>query len=340
MKISFSSDGFADSLRQQASDLINLWGHQQLEPLISKMRGEPHLYVSLKQNNKGATKYTVLFRLHLPRRAALVSRGEGKEFQEALSEATKRLIREVERHKERLHGQAEYRRKARRARLRQLKAAQATLPAESSEKTRSAIEPLLPQVERIIRRELAYLRANGDLPAQDPTLQDVLDEAVLAVIAQGKPDRTADMLLRDLLREAFKVLDREVDARRCFGDVVSLESAPEPDAVDQAEAMVEEEIYEFYQPDEALQLADVLPDENASMPDVALEADERDYAMSRLVGLPILWRRVWMLSELERLAIEDIAGILEIELTRARNLLIESRDFIKDHLWQSGLMRE
>jgi DNA-directed RNA polymerase specialized sigma24 family protein len=277
-----------------------------------------------------------VFRLRLPRKDILVAHGEGADIHAALHAAEDRLLREVKTHKERLRGQAEYRRKLRRARLRKLKATQAALPAEIMATARAGIEPLLPQVERVVRRELEYLRASAELPAQDPTVQDVVDEAVLTVIAQAQPDRSAEALLRELLRQAIKVLDAEVAARRRRGAVLSLEASPEPDASDQAEAMVEEEIYEFYQPDEALRLSDVVPDEAATAPATATEDGERDHALGILLGLPILWRRAWMLAELEELAVADIADILELELARAERLLEQARDFVREHLQQAG----
>lgn len=39
--------------------------------------------------------------------------------------------------------------------------------------------PLLSKLEAVARRELAYLRAVGDLPRDYPTLRDVVDEAIV-----------------------------------------------------------------------------------------------------------------------------------------------------------------
>jgi DNA-directed RNA polymerase specialized sigma24 family protein len=294
------------------------------------------MHATVKRHAKGEAKCSVSLRLHLPRKHILVAHGGSADIHAALKEAEDRLLTEVQEAKARLSGQAEYRRKARRLRLRELKAAQAGLPAGGAEQARGRIEPLLPQLERVVRRELAYLRASGELPAEYPSVQDVVDGAVLAVMAKGRPGEPADALMRRLLREAFKVLDAETEARRRFGDMLSLESSPEPDAADQAEAMVEEEIYEFYQPDERLQLSDIVPAEGGSAPWADDQAGERDHALGTLVGLPILWRRVWMLAELERLAIADIADILELEMARAERLLDQVRDFLREHLRQAG----
>jgi ribosome-associated translation inhibitor RaiA/DNA-directed RNA polymerase specialized sigma24 family protein len=336
IKVILNHEGFAPGAHEGIRETLESWTQKQLAPLLTPFKGELRLQATVKRHAKGEAKYSVNLRLHLPRKNILVAHGEAADIHAALTEAENSLLTEVKKAKARLSGQAEYRRKARRLRLRELKAAQADLPAGVAEQARGGIEPLLPQLERVVRRELAYLRANGDLPAEYPSVQDVVDGAVIAVMAHGRPGESTDALMRKLLREAFKVLDAETESRRRYGDMLSLESSPEPDAADQAEAMVEEEIYEFYQPDERLQLSDVVPDEAASAPWTDDQAGERDYALGTLTGLPILWRRVWMLAELERLAMADIADILELEAARAERLLDQVRDFLREHLRQAG----
>ncbi|MCL6618584.1 HPF/RaiA family ribosome-associated protein [Thermomonas hydrothermalis] len=340
LKITLTHEGSDHAAHQSLHAAVEAWAREHLGPLLAGYPGDLHLHATVKHHSKGAAKCTAHLRLHLPRKDVLVAHGEAIDIQSALAEAEKRLLREVKKHKERLHGQADYRRKARRARLRQLKVAQAAVPEQVQTQTRHGIEPLLPQLTRIVRRELAYLRASGELPSQDPSVQDVVDEAVLSVLAQGQADRPAETLLRELLREAFRVLDAEVEARRRHGEIVSLQSSPEQDAIDQAEAMVQEELYEFYQPDEALQLSDVVADD--TLPAIETDAtctddtSARDYGLGRLVGLPIVWRRVWMLAELERLAMADIAAVLDLELAHAERLLAHARAFFDAHLRQAG----
>jgi ribosome-associated translation inhibitor RaiA/DNA-directed RNA polymerase specialized sigma24 family protein len=336
IKVIVTHAGFAPGAHEGIRDSIEFWTQKHLEPLLSQFKGEVRMRATVKRHSKGEAKYGVNLRLHLPRKDILLAYGEAAEIHAALSEAENRLLREVTKHKERLHGLADYRRKARRARLRELKAAQVALPAEVTEQARGGIESLLPQLERVVRRELAYLRASGELPADYPAVQDVVDGAVLAVMAHWRPGESADALMRQLLRAAFKVLNVETEARRHYGEMVSLESIPEQDATDQAEAMVEEEIYEYYQPDEVLQLSDVLPDEGVALPETGQEIAEREYALETLVGLPILWRRVWMLCEFERLALADVAVILDLELTRVEQLFNQARAFLDDHLRQAG----
>jgi hypothetical protein len=88
------------------------------------------------------------------------------------------LFRQAKKHFDRLSAQDQIKRKARRERLRELKARIDTQPASVVQQARGIIETLLPKVEAVAQRELAYLHAAGDLPRDYPTLHDVVDEAI------------------------------------------------------------------------------------------------------------------------------------------------------------------
>jgi len=340
MNIIATHEGFAPEAHRSNQESIESWVQKHLDPLLAPFKGESRLLATIKRHSKGEARYSVTLRMHLPRKHILVGHGESPDINAALAQAEERLLRKVKKHKDRLRKQAIYRRRSRQVRVRELEAAQAALPADVAKQARGGIEPLLPQLERVVRRELAYLHNSGELPVDYPTVQDVVDEAVLAVTAKWRPGEATDTVSRHLLRAAFNTLDAETEMRRRYGELVSLESHPEQDATDQAEAMVEEEIFEYYQPDEVLRLGDVLPDETAVMPDTGLEAAEREYSLEVLSGLPILWRRVLMLSEFEQLSTSDIAVILEAELTQIEKWLEQAHAFLSDHLSQAGFAHE
>lgn len=119
-------------------------------------------------------------RLSLPGKKIVVVQGQGSDPRQAATQAVDRLFRETKRHFDRLSGQNQYKRKARRELLRQLKNKIDALPQAVIAEGNAGIEPLLERLGAVARRELAYLRAVGDLPMDYPTVQDVVDEAVAA----------------------------------------------------------------------------------------------------------------------------------------------------------------
>ncbi|GAB4362522.1 MAG: hypothetical protein Kow006_33850 [Gammaproteobacteria bacterium] len=335
MRVLASFEGFAEGAHEGIRELVEQWATKHLAPLLP--RGSLDTLVArVKRHSKGEARFSVSLRLHLPRRQTLVARGIDADVRQALTEAENRLLRKVEAHLARLRHQAAYRRKARRARLAELKARLAEQGSEIGKEARRGIEPLLPRLERIVRRELAYLRYSGELPNDYPTVQDVVDEAVAAVSAHWRPGESSDKLLERLVQEAFRALDRETRAASRYGEPLSLEEAPLRDAESDAEAMVEEEIHEFYQPDEALQLSDILPDEETPSPEAELETAQRDYALQALGHLPTTWRRALLLSDLDRFSGEEVADILDAELREVENWIRQAQAFLLDHLRQAG----
>lgn len=68
-----------------------------------------------------------------------------------------------------MHAQDQIKRKARRERLRELKVRIAAKPASAAHEAEVTRMPLLSKLEAVARRELAYLRAVGDLPRDYPS---------------------------------------------------------------------------------------------------------------------------------------------------------------------------
>jgi ribosome-associated translation inhibitor RaiA/DNA-directed RNA polymerase specialized sigma24 family protein len=335
MQLAMTYLGLPPEAHEGIRESIESWAQRQIEPLLSFL-GPLRLVATVKRQPKGEARYSVTLRVHLPRRHILVAQGENVDVRAAISQAEERLLREVKKYKDRLQNQAENRRRARRARLHSLEGARSALSAEVVAEARADIERLLPRLERVARRELAYLRDIGELPSDYPTVHDVVDETLSAVIPGRQPGDSEDTLFQQLLRELFRTLDAETAMRRRYGEPVSLDASPAPNAQEQVEEMVEEEIYEFYQPDDVVRLVDMLADEAAMQPEAALETAQREYSQIVSRGLPTEWRRVWMLAELEQLMPSDIAVILDLEFGRVEHLLTQTQEFLRDHLRQAG----
>lgn len=335
LKLMYDGVGAADHGAIQ--DALKQWAREHLEPLlegIGLQQGE--LSAGVARRAGGDNAYVVRLRMHLPRKRIVVASAGDADANRALHQAQDRLRRQVERHIERLRHQSAYKRRARRLRLRELKRRAAELPVDVLQQADTGIEPLLPRLERVVRRELAYLRDSGDLSSDYPSVQDVIDEAVAGVKADWRNVASGEGLLQRLLNEAFRAMDREAEASRRYGETVSLEAAPPDDADDQAEAMIEEEFQEYYQPDEALRLSDVLPDTAARVPESMLDDTQQAFILETMRGLPALWRRALMLRELERLEESDIGAILEVDLAQVEAWLTRARAFLLAHLRQAG----
>ncbi len=343
MKVRTSFQGMSPKEGEGVKELVSAWAEKHLEPI---MRGvgyaESELAVNLTKRKKGAQKFHVKLHMHVPPKKIVAAHARGDELRPALDEALDRLLREVQKHVSRVRHQEAYKRKARRARLRELKAKLAEMPAEIVTEAAGGIEKLLPRLEKAARRELTYLRSQGDLPPDYPTVQDVVDEVVAAVKSDWSEGADADAVYLKLLKAMHEVLDREVRNSRVFGEMESLELPPEPDAEDQAEAMVEEEFSEFWQPDELLKLEDVVENEESPEPEAVLEeveeeaAPEVQYTLVVMRELPIQWRRALMLQAFEQLAAQQMAEVFGEEAATVSAWLDAANSFLDARMRDAG----
>lgn len=320
---------------------------KQLQPLLNKHGAEGSVLhatlVKVKRHGKG---FVARLYMHLPGKKIITASGEGPEADVASEVGIGRLFREAKKHFALLRGQDQFKRKARRDRLHVLKEQIATLPQAVSTQAQQSIERLLQRLQGVARRELAYLRAVGDLPSDYPTEQDLVDEAAAATQAAWKPGADQDTVYRQLLKNLFRAIDREVAASRQYGQAISLDAPVAPDAQDDVEAMVEEELYEYYQPDDTLSVADVLPaqqQEGAEGEEAVTEAiraeraSEQAYEVDLLKHLPMAWRRAVLLAELEAMALSAIADVLEANEPTVATWLDQARAFVAARLEDAGL---
>ena len=336
MNLKLYSEDISEAAREGILQSLKQWYRKHLEPLLEPA-GMNHCSVAVTVNrlHRGASPYTVKLRCHLPRRKILVASGQADDLKAALNEAQDRLVRSVKTHLDRLRRQSLYKRKARRQRLRELKARLVEMASATGDTVQDELEPLLPQLRRVVARELEYFRSCGEITGDYPAVEDVLDETVAAVRTRGRADESRERLWQRMLREAFAVLDREVAAGRQYGAMLSLEEEVPADAQDQAEAMVEEDLYEYYQPDEILSLEDVIADESASLPESEDEV-QRLYALDTLRHLPVLWRRALLLFEFENMVPAEIAAVLGVETVTAERWIRQANEFVCSHLEQAG----
>jgi DNA-directed RNA polymerase specialized sigma24 family protein len=342
MNIKLHYEGLTAQDAPAWAETLRALTNKHLTPLLAK-HGVANgvLHVTLQKLKRGNKTYGVRLHMHLPGRKIVIAQGEGTTASGASEAAVNHLFREAKKHFEHLRGQRQYMRKARSERLQALKDKIAALPAPVVSQARQGVEGLLQRLESVARRELAYLRAVGDLPANYPSVRDVVDEAAVATQAAWRPASDSETAYRRLLKSLFQVIDREVAASRRYLEAVSLDAPMPADPRDAAESAVEEEIYEYYQPDDTLSLADVLPapaDEEESEASPALERlSAQALVVDVLKDLPVAWRRALLLVEIEALALESVAEVLDTHVQTVEGWIEQARRFVETRLQDAGL---
>lgn len=315
----------------------------RLRPLLNKFRCEEALVNATFMYVQD--QWVCHLALHPPGRKILAASGQAPETEAAAEQAIAELSAAIEKHFSRLRAGHALRRKARAKRLEQLNARWVLQSPETQREARVRLDVLVKQLAAVARRELAYLRASGDFPASYPQVTDVVDEAVVATKAAWHPGSDVAALWRQLLRNLFAVIDREVAASRQFGAAIPLEAPVPADAMDVAESMVEDELYEYYQPDDTLTVADVLRDAGAGE-GAGIECEPGEELAKQATvthtmrALPIAWRRAIMLAEQEDLSQEEIAEIVAATHEQVGQWIEHARAYLQARLSDLGIGAE
>lgn len=137
-----------------------------LKPLIEKRSEDSvRLQIVLERAKKGS-RLTASGHMHLPGKKIVSVTASHNDLTPLAHMLAQALFRQAKKHFDRLSAQDQIKRKARRERLRELKARIDTQPASVVQQARGIIETLLPKVEAVAQRELAYLHAAGDFASR------------------------------------------------------------------------------------------------------------------------------------------------------------------------------
>lgn len=317
-------------LRDEVASLAE----RQLERHLADMQPDLVRLYAIIEKNRHHDVYRVALRLHVPSRI-LVAREDGYELRGVLQAAFDELERQLERHLEHLRRSHEWRGKERRAELRRLKATLKALPEVERKGFAVWAEPHLGSLTEFVRRELTYHRANGDLPPDEPTVLDIVDETLVRA-ANAPNQRTGARKPETVLRRiTIETLADAIErARRERPDRLSLEARPPADAM---ALLSEDELFEFYQPDEVLRIEDLVPAPDAEPPEDIIEREEtRSYVYRLLARLPVSWRRAWLLHHIDGREIGDVADILDVEPDQAEDWAAQATSFLAAHLDAAG----
>lgn len=320
---------------------------RRIEPLLVRHgQSSARLRATLEKADGGADRYRVRLQLHLPGRRIAIAEAIAENIPAASTQAMQLLFRESRKHFARLRHEDAWKRKSRRERLDELKKAIAALPPATIEEAEGRLAGMRARLRELAAHELGWLRALGDLPEQWPSVDDVVDEAISNTKAVWKPGTDRDKVWRQLVKNLYRVIDREVALAREAAQMVSLDEALPPDAQEQAEAMVQEEFYEFWQPDDETVLADVLPedtepgDDESIAPPLDLSTPAPVLLSDVIAVLPRPWRRALLLSQSEGFEADQIAEVLEAEPDHVRKWLVQAEQFISARFSDAGLTME
>ena len=310
---------------------------RQLEPHLVRFSEDLVRLEVVASQTRGKTRIQVSLRLQLPS-GVIAAQEEGFEIEPVLRKAFADLRQRVDRHVARLKHESEYKRPARRRRIgAPLPSARDASEADRRQLFFDLIEDHLDTVYDTVRRELTYLECSGSVPAGYLSVRDIVDATILNGLNRFER-RPTEFSVRDWLTQlAFETIEAEAQAARRAvpEDAASIDAAPEAPAGEPTES--DEEMFEFYQPDDVLLLEELVADDGGDDPETGVAKRQDGLALHRAIaGLPALWRRVLFLVDLNDTPLETASSVLGIPEDDVTRIAQAARDYLRDKLRDSG----
>lgn len=310
---------------------------RQLEPHLVRFSEDLVRLEVVASQTRGKTRIQVSLRLQLPS-GVIAAQEEGFEIEPVLRKAFADLRQRVDRHVARLKHESEYKRPARRRRIgAPLPSARDAAEAERRQLFFDLIKDHLDTVYDTVRRELTYLECSGSVPQGYLAVRDIVDAAILNGLDRFER-RPTEFSVRDWLTQlAFETIEAEAQAARRAvpEDAAPIDVAPEVLAGEPTES--DEEMFEFYQPDDVLMLEELVADDGVDDPETAVAKRQDALFLHRAIaGLPALWRRVLFLVDLNDTPLEKASSVLGIPEDDVTRIVQSARNYLRDKLRDSG----
>lgn len=314
---------------------------RQLAPHLKRFSENLVRLEATVSQTKGKTRIHVSLRLQLPS-GVIAAQEEGFEVEPVLRKTFADLRHRLDRHLARLKHEPDWKRPARRRRIGALlPPARNAAEAERRATYFNLIEDHLDRVYDAVRRELTYLEASGSVPPGRLGVGDLVDATVLKGLDLFE-ERPTEFSVGDwLLRLAHETVEEDAcAARRALPeDAASLEAEPEKPEEDPTET--DQELSEFYQPDEVLLLEDIIAEDIGTDPESEAERHEGARALHRAMAqLPALWRRVLDLVCLGDATTAEAAAALGLTEAEVAEIAQAAIAFLRARLIEAGFAGE
>ncbi|HHO69763.1 MAG TPA: hypothetical protein ENK12_12100 [Gammaproteobacteria bacterium] len=332
MNLNVTFKNIQDTAHEGLRKLVSEFAQGQLAKRLGALRDEAVRLHAVIERHPTDGMHRVALRLRLPHQI-LVSREDNLDVRLALKEAFGELERQVERYVSRLKRRDQWKRPARRERLRRLKAAVQVQPQEERQLYLDLVQQELDALRRFVRHEITYLRATGDLRPDYPGVDDVIDE-VLARGWQRFHEHRDHLSVRSwLFGIALAYLEEEVARYHAEEGLVPLEERVSPPAG----TLIDDEMMDFWQPDEELHIEDLVEAPDTLTPEEAAEKQETLELAYRLLSLmPHTWRRALTLNRIQSLGIDEIAELMRTEPAQVEQWVGYASAFIEARCRELG----
>ncbi len=320
--------------------------HHQLEKLGRRLQVfKPdlvHFHAIIELENGHSAKTSLNLRLPSGQMAAQKS---GENVLAALKSSFADLLSQVNKHKELLRGEWNWKRRRGAAKGRIGAAGTSNQPVAAAREEAqppqvshpiriengeisSWINANLPRLERFVDRELRYRVATEQLPEGQISREEVIDEVMVSALSreEEKPD---DLSLESWLYQLALRAIRRVAQDNADTASISLDA---PAGVQNVTGS-DENVLQYHQPDDSLREENVIRDENVRTPEEIFANEEMvaqlDFVLHEVNPDD---REAFVLYALEGFTVEEIARISDLQQEKVRKSIQHAREQIQRDL--------
>lgn len=200
------------------------------------------------------------------------------------------------------------------------------------------LEPHLEKSREVAGHVLRYVEERGDLPPGELEPHDVADAALARAYDEFSKDHAPDDIRSRLVRFALDEIKAEVKrVKKDSERIVHLEQRVPETPPKEEVSTLGDEILDFYQPDEALKMENVIPDIEIPPPDQIAETKKLHRCVrAALNDLPKDARRALTLRYIVGLRGKELAKSLGKPEAEVERLIENTRAHLREKLAASG----
>jgi RNA polymerase sigma factor (sigma-70 family) len=203
----------------------------------------------------------------------------------------------------------------------------------------SLMSRYLNNVYHVVRHEIGYFEALGDLRPGELAPEEVVDAVLLRAYREFLEDpsgRTIRSRLIALAREQLRADVQRLKSWRARTPVRTEQDIPDTPPQEWVSTLGDE-VLDFDEPDEDLKMEDVIPDLDVDTPEEEAERRELQSCVdSALAAMPQVWRRALRLRHVEGLDGAELARAMDRPEVETRQIVAHAQEFLRQRLRESG----
>lgn len=208
----------------------------------------------------------------------------------------------------------------------------------SPETLEELVSQQVPRLSQYVQREIAYYLATDELIPDLVPVEAVVDETVMRALTEYET-RPANLPFdRWLISLASDVLDSRLQqaqlSREAAGrDEARVEQRLSRVPPQQKGCAIEDDMYDWYQPDENLHLEDIVADPHTPSPEEIAAHRQLQQELDQIIAfLPKRWRDVFVLHSIEDFSLEQVSLVTGQTLDEVQQDLQSAREFLRARL--------